>query len=230
MPFDEKYKEVYTDVYKSVCAENEIECWRVDEISRPGSITRDIVEGILDSDIIIADLTSRNANVFYEMGIAHATGNKVIMTAQSIDDVPFDIANYRVIIYSQSISGAKELKNKIEKSIKELLKALNQTNNPLQDALSHRANFGFRKKSPLVKYVDISSLPKKMREWLNDKGIIYADDVNKIDLDELINTPGIGIGSISPFIAQIIAHDLFYDSEKLHRIVLEKRLKVNMVR
>ncbi|MCX7111370.1 MAG: hypothetical protein NTX45_14830 [Proteobacteria bacterium] len=49
MPFDERFKEVYTDVYKVVCHDHGIECWRVDEISRPGSITKDIVEGILDA-------------------------------------------------------------------------------------------------------------------------------------------------------------------------------------
>lgn len=65
MPFKERLKEIYTEVYKPVCSENGIECWRVDEIARPGSITRDIVEGILDADIIIADLTTRNPNVFY---------------------------------------------------------------------------------------------------------------------------------------------------------------------
>lgn len=41
MPFDEKYFEVY-GVYKAVCAENDIDCWRVDELNAPGSITRDI--------------------------------------------------------------------------------------------------------------------------------------------------------------------------------------------
>src|SRR5688500_223780 len=93
MPFADKLREVYDNVYRAVCSELNIECWRVDEVSRPGSITRDIVEGILDADIIIADLTTRNANVFYELGIAHVVGNKTIMTAQSVDDVPFDIGN-----------------------------------------------------------------------------------------------------------------------------------------
>ena len=58
MPFSEHYREVYQEVYKPVCDKNGLDCWRVDEISRPGSITRDIIEGILDADIVIADLTS----------------------------------------------------------------------------------------------------------------------------------------------------------------------------
>lgn len=60
MPFAEEYREVY----KPVCKAAGIRSWRVDEVARPGSITRDIVEGIIDADIIIADLTSQNPNVF----------------------------------------------------------------------------------------------------------------------------------------------------------------------
>ena len=76
MPFEPKYREVYDEVYKPVCSANDLDCWRVDEISRPGSITRDIVEGIIDAEVVIADLTSQNPNVFYELGIAHSVGNK----------------------------------------------------------------------------------------------------------------------------------------------------------
>jgi hypothetical protein len=139
MPFDKKFKEVYLEVYQPVCQANNIVCWRVDEINRPGSITRDIIEGILDADIVIADLTTKNANVFYELGIAHTVGNKTIMTSQSIGDVPFDIGNFRVILYEQTIAGSKELYKKLDLAIKELLKALDRTNNPFQDVVSSRS-------------------------------------------------------------------------------------------
>ncbi len=109
MPFAQSLKEIYTEVYASVCAEREIQCTRVDEIARPGSITRDIIEGILDSDLIVADLSGRNANVFYELGIAHTCGNKTIMTSQDIVDVPFDIRNYRIILYDHSLTGCRKL-------------------------------------------------------------------------------------------------------------------------
>lgn len=111
MPFDTKYKEIYDEVYKPICDNNTINCYRVDEISKPGSITKDIVDGIIDADLIIADLTDKNPNVFYELGIAHSTGSKTIMTCQKSEKLPFDISNYRVIFYEQSINGAKQLKN-----------------------------------------------------------------------------------------------------------------------
>lgn len=226
MPFDESFKEIYTDIYKVVCIEHGIECWRVDEISHPGSITRDIVDGILDADIIIADLTTRNPNVFYELGIAHSAGNKTIMTAQSINDVPFDIANYRVILYEQSITGAKSLKKKLASSITELLKALDQTNNPLQEAISGRSALGKRRKTPLVKYVDVNNLPKKMREWLHENGINYAEDVNRIDLEQMASTNGLGETSLGRFLSQVVQHDLYDDAEKLQSVVLKHGIKL----
>jgi hypothetical protein len=226
MPFDESFREVYTDVYKAVCTEHHIDCWRVDEISRPGSITRDIVEGILDADIVIADLTSKNPNVFYELGIAHSVGNKTIMTAQSINDVPFDVANYRVILYQQSIAGARELKRKLGEAIRELLKALDQTNNPLQEAMSRRSALGKHRKTPLVKYVDVNSLPKRMRDWLQENGISYAEDVNNIDLEALANTEGLGQTSLGKFLSQVLQHDLYDDAEKLQAVVLKHGIKL----
>lgn len=226
MPFDNSYKEIYTDVYKVVCKNHNIECWRVDEISRPGSITKDIVEGILDADIVIADLTSRNPNVFYELGIAHSVGNKTIMTAQSIEDVPFDIASYRVILYEQTITGAKELKSKLDSSITELLKALDQTNNPLQEALSGRSALGKRRKTPLIKYIDVNNLPRKMREWLVENGILYAEDINKIDMAALANAPGIGQESLGRFLSQVLQHDLYDDAKELQKVVLDHRIRL----
>lgn len=221
MPFAEAYLEVYQEVYKPVCERNGIECWRVDEIARPGSITRDIVEGILDADIIIADLTSRNPNVFYEVGIAHSVGNKTIMTAQSLTDVPFDIANYRVLIYEQTIAGSKKLSRDLERAIQELLAALDRTNNPLQEVLSQRATLGSRQKIPLAKYINLSDLPARLRDWLNEQGIAYADDIRKIDVRKMAETPGLGKVALGKFFAALLEHDLYPDGKALQDVIVE---------
>ena len=226
MPFAENYLEVYQEVYKPVCAASGIDCWRVDEISRPGSITRDIVEGILDADIVIADLTGKNANVFYELGIAHSVGNKTIMTAQNREDVPFDIANYRVLFYEQTIKGSKQLFLDLDKAIKELMAALDRTNNPLQEALSNRNFIGARKKAALAKYVDMGNLTSNMRRWLQDNDIIYADDVARIDIRKLPGTPGLGQDSISRFLAAILEHDLHPDAKAIQEIIVKHNYRL----
>ncbi|GJM08443.1 MAG: hypothetical protein DHS20C11_07190 [Lysobacteraceae bacterium] len=214
-------REVYENIYKPATAANQLSCWRVDEISRPGSITKDIVEGIFDADLIIADLSFRSANVFYELGIAHCSGNKTIMTVQDIKDVPFDIANYRVLEYSQTIAGSKKLMSDLDSAIKELLAALDRTNNPIQDAMAGRRLGGKRRKTPLVKYVDLASLPWQMRKWLKLRAITYAEDINGIDLEELFITKGLGRESLSKLLGPLVENDAIDDVEKLQRLLVE---------
>lgn len=226
MPFDPKYIEVYTEVYKPVCAKNDLDCWRVDELARPGSITRDIVEGIIDAEVVIADLTGQNANVFYELGIAHSVGNKTIMTTQSLDDVPFDIRSYRVLLYKQSITGSKQLSEDLDKAIKELLAAMERTSNPVQEAIASRSIIGAKRKTLLVKYVDIAGLPPYVRNWLNLNNIVYAEDIASIDISALAETAGIGRDSLGRFLRQIVKHDLYPNSEALNAAIHKYRISM----
>lgn len=230
MPFAEKYLEIYQEVYKPVCEANGLDCWRVDEISRPGSITRDIIEGIIDSDIILADLTSKNPNVFYELGIAHSVGNKTIMTAQSTSDIPFDIGNYRVIIYEQSIKGSKEFYSKLQAAIQDLMKALDQTNNPFQEVVAGKVKFGQKGKVPLSKYIDFSALNWQARNYLKGNEILFVEDLKKLDLERMANTDGIGKSSLSGFVSQLLSSDLYGDPDKIQNFILKYNLKTSRYR
>lgn len=226
MPFRKEFKEIYTEVYKPVCEENNVLCWRVDEVVGPGSITKDIIEGIIDADIIIADLTLKNPNVFYELGISHATGNKTIMTCQNEKDVPFDIANYRTIFYKQSIAGSKELYAKLNKAIKELLKALNRTNNPFQEVMTQRNYIKLNKKIPLIKLIDISHLSPALKCYLSENKIVYTNDVDRINFKELKIKSGIGKSTLTIFINEILKHDLYSDIEALQAFVFENGITI----
>lgn len=217
-------KEVYDEIYVRVCKKNDIKCWRVDEISRPGSITRDIVEGILDADIIIADLTDKNPNVFYELGIAHSAGNKTIMTAQSHSDVPFDIASYRVIFYTQTIKGSQELFKKLDEAINGLLTVLDRTNNPFQEAIVSRGGLRIHGKTPLFKVIDVGHLTPKVREFFTAKRIIYLEDVRTIKLEELEKIPAFGEYSKAQICRLLVKFDLYDDAAKLHDFILKHKL------
>lgn len=196
MPFAEQFREVYDNVYKVTCTTNSIECWRVDEIARPGSITRDIIEGIASADIVIADLTTRNANVFYELGIAPSIGNKTIMTAQSQDDVPFDIASYRVIFYEQSIAGAGRLKSDLDKAVKELLTSLERTNNPVQEMLASKSTLGAKRKTPLHELIHLNQIPSRAREFFRHENIVFIEDLAGYDLEEVKKKYALGQASL----------------------------------
>lgn len=176
MPFAKEFKEVYEKIYKHVCKDNNIECWRVDERHSPGSITKDIIDGILDADMIIADLTAKNANVFYELGFAHSTGKPVIMTAQNKNDIPFDINSYRVIFYEQSITGRDELLEKLDLVIKDLLNTPRHINNPVRDAMNERELIIQHLTHPVLDKPKIKQLIKLHQASVAHRAFAVIDD------------------------------------------------------
>jgi hypothetical protein len=73
---------------------------RFDEIDEPGLITSQIIERLLDDDLVVADLTDRNPNVYYELAVRHAAGKPVIHILRADQDLPFDVSNVRAVKYS----------------------------------------------------------------------------------------------------------------------------------
>ena len=90
---------------------------RGDDFYKPDIIMNDILDSIESADVIIADLTNRNANVFYELGIAHAKDKWVILICQNVTDIPFDLRHLRTITYNESQEGGEDLKEKISQYI-----------------------------------------------------------------------------------------------------------------
>ena len=112
MPFDEEFDAVHTGFIKPVLEGAGFSVDRADDIESQQNILRDVLEKIDHSNLIVADLTGANPNVFYELGLAHALKKPVILITQSIADVPFDLKSYRLLEYSTHfgrIGKAKEL-------------------------------------------------------------------------------------------------------------------------
>lgn len=84
-------------------------------------LMEDIWTEILTSDIIIADITNRNPNVFYELGIAHTIGKKVILLTQDVKDIPVDLNRFRHIVYKDNFDGYEILKEQLIATIKSIL-------------------------------------------------------------------------------------------------------------
>ena len=75
---------------------------------------------------MIADVTGRNPNVFYELGIAHTVKDFCVILTQNIEDVPFDLRHLHCIIYENSVSGADKLKGDLSKAVLAILEDYNK--------------------------------------------------------------------------------------------------------
>lgn len=122
MPFgDQAINEFYEDHIKKVINELDMICVRADDIFNNKSIIDDIWRNINESKMIIADLTNRNPNVFYEVGIAHTLGKQVILISQAESDIPFDLRHIRTIFYTNTTRGAAEFEIKLKETIKGII-------------------------------------------------------------------------------------------------------------
>lgn len=108
MPFDKAFDDVYTFGIKQTCEELNTYCERVDEQIFHERILDRIYNQIAKSDILVADMTERNANVFYEVGYAHGLGKNVILLTQNADDIPFDLKHFPHIVYGGQIKNLRE--------------------------------------------------------------------------------------------------------------------------
>lgn len=130
MPFNENFDDIYKLGIKVACQSENVYCERVDEQYYDGSMLDRIYNQIQHADYIIADMTGKNPNVFYEVGYAHALQKKVILITQDGDDIPFDMKHFHHIIYKKDRISL--LKDEIEKRIKWYLSSnsdvLNESN------------------------------------------------------------------------------------------------------
>lgn len=116
MPFGPEFDDVYQLGIKAACQEAGTNCERLDEQIFTENMLAQIYSQILEADIIVADMTGRNPNVFYEVGYARASNKTVVLLAQSSADIPFDLLHYQHIVYSGSIVDLKSrLTEKIRK-------------------------------------------------------------------------------------------------------------------
>lgn len=104
MPFQSPFKPVYEAIQRA-CGQTPLPAKRADEVWNNSTVISDILELINHSAVVICDLTGRNENVFYELGIAHAWGKTVIPITQSAADVPFDLRHHRYLQYLNNGEG-----------------------------------------------------------------------------------------------------------------------------
>ena len=108
MPFSDPFNSYYPSIFKPALEAAGYSVTRAGDLFLPRPIILDIQQSILDADLILCEMSDRNPNVFYELGLAHAIGKPAILVSRKEDDIPFDLRHIRTILYDYTQAGWEE--------------------------------------------------------------------------------------------------------------------------
>jgi len=127
---------IYKNIFKKAIesAGLDYECKR--STATRGSIIKGIIKDLDESWVVLADLTDKNPNIFYELGIRHSLHPKTILVAQRRTDIPFDLRGYASHIYKWDTEiGRRKFGNKIKSLLQEIGQAPERPDSPVLDFL-----------------------------------------------------------------------------------------------
>ena len=122
MPFGLDFNDVYKLGIKATAKECDVDAKRLDDDFFDTNMVEEIYKKINDADFIIADMTGRNPNVFYEVGYADAKNKLVLLLTKNVKDIPFDFKQRLHIVYSDVSSLKEKLKDKLDWAKQEISK------------------------------------------------------------------------------------------------------------
>lgn len=180
-PERKRADQILKHVIKPVASELGYGVVRADKISKPGIITSQILEHIMNDALVIADLTDHNPNVFYELAVRHTIKKPVIQVIREGQKIPFDVAPTRTIpIDHKDLDSVEEAKKELMNQIKAV-----EEDPSLVD-------------SPISVAVDLHSLKEsddptrktlaELRTYLQGISVTMGDIRNRIALKEMHGT------------------------------------------
>ena len=131
----EQWTEIFENVHKPSITGSRLgyKCER--SKIRTGAFIKDILIQLNQADVVLADLTDMNPNVFYELGVRHALRNRTILVSQTMDDVPSDLKQYGIVTYNTTPKSVTEYKKKISNILKDIRDNPDRADNPVSDYL-----------------------------------------------------------------------------------------------
>jgi hypothetical protein len=145
---------------------------RADEISEPGIITSQIIQHLIDDDLVIADLTGRNPNVYYELAIRHVVKKPIVQIIQAGESIPFDVAGTRTIhVDHRDLDSVANCKRELINQIHSVEKDPSRVDTPISVAID--LEFLRKSENPLEKSsAEIISMLQDIRSMVSDIGSI----------------------------------------------------------
>lgn len=131
--------ELQSIIYEAV-NEHQLKVIRADQIGEPGMITDQVVRAILRSRMVFADLTGANANVYYELGVAHSLNRPVVTLIDKARDLTFDTAHDRAIVIGDdgrlSLAQARRVRDQIAQFVQAVVSGRHRARNVVTEAAS----------------------------------------------------------------------------------------------
>jgi len=139
--FYNRYNKIIKDAVEGLRIHRKqvFDCIRADEVSESGSITRDFLRRLGESDVVIADLSGLNPNVLYELGVRHALRSGTVILAEKGTALPFDIRDLRVIWYEDRVGGEKDAVDAVRNALTAITEDPQRQDSPVLNCL---ADFG----------------------------------------------------------------------------------------
>ncbi|MFT3891490.1 MAG: macro domain-containing protein [Anaerolineales bacterium] len=204
MPFGDKtvdgveyhFDDIYNNFIKATVSSMNIDCVRCDEIGESGWIHTKMFTHIYDADVAVVDITSLNANVFYELGVRHALKKNVtVIIRQAGTKLPFNISGFTVIEYkSDDPVSLKDAADKIKEMIESGLAKVNNIDSPVHTVLKSLKvdNKQYIKKTDTVLF-SLEKYPEKKI------GIVTGDLQNVKDIDVWVNSENTNMQMARPY-------------------------------
>lgn len=181
LPFEDQFEELYHEKIVPILEDKGYTVNKADSVDSQRAIIEDIINGIEHADLIIADLTGTNPNVFYELGIAHGLGVPTVLITQDIDELPFDLSAYKTIEYSLMFNEIDEFVEELSEIGENHSAGSIEFGSPVSDYADVEIN-----SSPSQQDSDDSSLPDISEE--SNEGVEEDDEVEKDVLDYVAET------------------------------------------
>lgn len=175
-----KVEGLIDEVIIPVMKEEQYEVEVSHRINDSGTMTAAIIERVYNSDLVIANLTGNNPNVMYEVALRHASAKPIIHITENVSELPFDINDQRTIEYTDDMSGALDLRDKLRMMVRNIDYTI-LASNPVTDALVKKNLVNI----PQEKSIEIADMLNDMR---NDIKNLKREFISRENITKTIGT------------------------------------------